>query len=59
MKDVDEVSSTKAEKLQTVNKMEAKPVLPLIISMSVPPLISMFMQYAYNFVDCMFVSWIS
>lgn len=42
-----------------LNKMEAKPVLPLIISMSVPPLISMFMQYAYNFVDCMFVSWIS
>lgn len=39
--------------------METKPVLPLIISMSVPPLISMFMQYAYNFVDCMFVSWIS
>lgn len=41
------------------NKMETRPVLPLIISMSVPPLISMFMQYSYNFVDCMFVSWIS
>lgn len=42
-----------------LNKMETKPMLPLIVSMSVPPLISMFMQYTYNFVDCMFVSWIS
>jgi putative MATE family efflux protein len=41
------------------NKMETKAVLPLILQMSVPPLISMFMQYSYNFVDCMFVSWIS
>ena len=39
--------------------METKPMLPLIISMAVPPLISMFMQYTYNFVDCMFVSWLS
>ena len=42
-----------------LNKMETKPVLTLIISMAVPPLISMFMQYTYNFVDCMFVSWLS
>lgn len=42
-----------------LNKMETKPVLPLIISMAVPPLLSMFMQYTYNFVDCMFVSWLS
>ncbi|MCI8909126.1 MAG: MATE family efflux transporter [Oscillibacter sp.] len=42
-----------------INKMESRPILPLIVSMSVPPLISMFMQYSYNFVDCMFVSWIS
>ena len=34
-------------------------MLPLIVTMSVPPLISMFLQYTYNFVDCMFVSWIS
>lgn len=45
--------------MQTVNKMETKPMVPLIISMSVPPLISMFMQFTYNFVDCMFVSWLS
>lgn len=42
-----------------LNKMETKPILPLIVTMSVPPLISMFLQYTYNFVDCMFVSWIS
>lgn len=42
-----------------LNKMETKPMLPLIVTMSVPPLISMFLQYTYNFVDCMFVSWIS
>ncbi|HIU26209.1 MAG TPA: MATE family efflux transporter [Candidatus Copromorpha excrementigallinarum] len=45
--------------MEKVNKMETKPMVPLIISMSVPPLISMCMQYTYNFVDCMFVSWIS
>lgn len=42
-----------------LNKMETKPILPLILNMSLPPLLSMFMQYAYNFVDCIFVSWIS
>lgn len=39
--------------------METKAMLPLIISMALPPLCSMFMQYMYNFVDCIFVSWIS
>ncbi|MCI5884562.1 MAG: MATE family efflux transporter [Clostridiales bacterium] len=42
-----------------MNKMETKAMLPLIISMALPPLCSMFMQYMYNFVDCIFVSWIS
>lgn len=41
------------------NKMETTPMLKLIISMSLPPLFSMFLQYTYNFVDCIFVSWIS
>lgn len=41
------------------NKMAVKPMLPLIITMALPPLCSMFMQYAYNFVDCIFVAWIS
>lgn len=44
--------------MNNINKMETKPMFPLIVSMAVPPLISMFMQYTYNFVDCMFVSWI-
>lgn len=42
-----------------VNKMETQPILHLILSMSAPPLFSMFLQYTYNFVDCIFVSWIS
>lgn len=42
-----------------LNKMETKPLVPLIFNMSLPPLFSMFMQYTYNFVDCIFVSWIS
>ena len=41
------------------NKMATKPMLPLIINMALPPLFSMFMQYSYNFVDSMFVSWVS
>lgn len=41
------------------NKMGTKPIVPLIFNMSLPPLFSMFMQYTYNFVDCIFVSWIS
>ena len=41
------------------NKMATKPMLPLIISMGLPPLCSMMLQYSYNFVDCMFVSWLS
>lgn len=42
-----------------LNKMETKPLLPLIFNMSLPPLFSMFLQFTYNFVDCIFVSWIS
>lgn len=42
-----------------LNKMESKPLLPLIFNMSLPPLFSMFLQFTYNFVDCIFVSWIS
>ena len=41
------------------NKMGTKPVVPLLISMAIPPMASMFMQYTYNFVDSMFVSWVS
>ncbi len=41
------------------NKMGTQPVIPLLVSMSIPPVISMFLQYTYNFVDCMFVAWLS
>lgn len=40
------------------NKMGTQPVAPLLMSMALPPMLSMFMQYTYNFVDCMFVSWV-
>lgn len=42
-----------------VNVMGTEPVLPLIIKMSLPPLFSMFLEYTYNFVDCLFVAWLS
>lgn len=42
-----------------LNKMETMALLPLIFNMSLPPLFSMFLQFTYNFVDCIFVSWIS
>lgn len=38
------------------NKMETQPVAKLIFQMSLPPLISMFMQYSYNFIDSAFVA---
>ncbi len=41
------------------NKMGIKPIVPLILEMSLPPLFSMFLQFTYNFVDCMFVAQIS
>lgn len=51
---------TKTQTLEnSENKMGTKPILSLIFSMSLPPLCSMFMQYTYNFVDCIFVAWIS
>lgn len=43
----------------TANKMGTQPIVPLLVSMSIPPMTSMFLQYTYNFVDCMFVAWLS
>ena len=42
--------------METENKMAYKPVGRLIMQMSAPPIISMFMQYSYNLVDSMFVA---
>ena len=41
------------------NKMGTAPVGRLILSMSLPPVCSMFMQYSYNFVDSAFVAQLS
>ena len=39
--------------------MAYTPINKLILQMSAPPLISMFLQYSYNLVDSMFVAKIS
>lgn len=41
------------------NKMAYQPINKLILQMSAPPLLSMFLQYSYNLVDSMFVARIS
>lgn len=38
------------------NKMGVKPVLPLLLSMAFPPMLSMLIQSLYNIVDSMFVA---
>ena len=38
------------------NKMGTMPINKLIVSMSLPPLTSMFFQFSYNFVDSAFVA---
>ena len=42
--------------MESENKMAYKPINKLILQMSAPPLISMFLQYSYNLVDSMFVA---
>lgn len=42
--------------MESENKMAYKPIHKLILQMSAPPLISMFLQYSYNLVDSMFVA---
>ncbi len=42
--------------MEAENKMAYKPINKLILQMSAPPLISMFLQYSYNLVDSMFVA---
>ena len=41
------------------NKMAAAPVGKLIRQMTIPPLISMFLQYSYNLIDSAFVARLS
>lgn len=49
----------KRESMQTNNKMAVAPVGKLIWQMSIPPLISMFLQYSYNLIDSAFVAQLS
>ena len=44
---------------KTENIMGTRKVMPLLISMSVPPMISMLIQALYNIVDSMYVARIS
>ncbi|MFV0395751.1 MAG: MATE family efflux transporter [Coprobacillaceae bacterium] len=46
-------------KNKELNKMIEKPVFPLLMSMAIPPMISMLIQSLYNIVDSMFVAQIS
>ena len=41
------------------NKMATRPIFPLLMSMSLPPMLSMLIQALYNIVDSMFVAQIS
>ena len=45
--------------MEQENKMGTQPVNRLLVSMSVPMMISMLVQALYNVVDSMFVSWIN
>lgn len=45
--------------MQTNNKMAVAPVGRLIWQMSMPPLISMFLQYSYNLIDSAFIARLS
>ena len=45
--------------MKSENKMGVLPIPKLILTMSIPPITSMFMQYSYNFVDSAFVAHIS
>ena len=44
---------------QTTNIMGTKPVMPLLLSMAFPPMLSMLIQSMYNIVDSIFVARLS
>lgn len=50
------MTNEKATMTKTENPMGTKPVLPLLLRMAVPPMISMFTTSMYNIVDSMYVS---
>ena len=42
--------------MENKNPMEYKKVFPLLMSMAIPPMISMLIQSLYNIIDSIFVS---
>lgn len=45
--------------MQAQNRMESAPIGKLILAMSWPPLLSMFLQFSYNMIDSAFVAQLS
>ena len=41
--------------MENRNPMEYKPVFPLLMSMAIPPMISMLIQSLYNIIDSIFI----
>lgn len=41
---------------KTQNPMAQRPIMPLLLSMAFPPMLSMLIQSLYNIVDSIFVS---
>ena len=41
---------------QTANKRARRPMFPLLMSMALPPMLSMLLSSLYNIVDSMFVA---
>lgn len=56
MKKTSAVSANEAELEKRENRMGTEPVLKLLVTMSLPAIISMLVQAAYNIVDSVFVS---
>ena len=56
MEKVEKISNLKPS---SYNPMTDRSVVPLLISMAVPPMISMLIQSLYNIVDSIFVAQIS
>ena len=49
---------SQSERIQE-NPMGTKPIMPLLMSMSVPAMVSMLIQSLYNIVDSLFVGRLS
>ena len=59
MEEKKEEVRTENKEVRTENKMGTMPVKRLVVSMSLPMMVSMLVQALYNIADSYFVSWIS